>query len=570
MPLEQPSPASQGPLKIGQVFIWQYEILQLLGSGGHAFVYRARHRFLGHMVAIKVLHRAKGVSLEMLRRGQAEAQIEFQLKHPGIVSVLDGGIDNDGLLYIVMELLQGRSMRDALIELGKLHVVEVLRLGEKVARAIDVAHRAGVVHRDLKPENLFFTRDNEIKVIDFGIAKIDDAAGWQTQKDMVMGTAYYLSPEQVMAQPVTPRSDIYALGTIMLEALLGQPPVLRQVEGRHLTFKLLTRIIVTEQLPPLNQIDAGIPAYVDRLLARATAKRADERFASMQDFAEACQVCLHALEADTVQRPESIHPRELWRKTPSSSGVEPIGTPSAPPDHDTAPASRPPFFGGLSSSTVTNAAPSTPSAARSKGEARSTPTVYRAPPEPRDTTAPLGSPRSRPAPVVAAPSSAPAPAALTSPPAPSTEPPATAQPRVVQPAVTEEPPSHVEHEDSPFRPFVVLLWGLAVGILVFGAAAFFILRPKPLAQPLTALPATMSSPAPLAAAPAPETISAAPAPAQVVAPEQAVTSQHAVSPAASTPTSRQATPQQKAVPQARPPSSRKEQPSAAERKSSIF
>lgn len=475
---EKPKPVTPGPLQVGQVFIWQYEILQLLGSGGHAFVYRARHRFLGHMVAIKVLHRAAGVSLEMLRRGQAEAQIEFQLKHPGIVSVLDGGIDSDGLLYIVMELLQGRSMRDALIELGKLQVIEVLKLGAKVARAIEVAHRAGVVHRDLKPENLFFTRDSGIKVIDFGIAKIDDAAGWQTQKDMVMGTAYYLSPEQVMAQPVTPRSDIYALGTIMLEALLGEPPVLRQVGGRPLSFKLLTRIIVTEQLPPLNQIDPRIPAYVDRLLARATAKRPEERFGSMAELADACEACARTVEATLVERGVSLAARELWRKTPSASGVEGIGAPTAAIDeHDTAPASRPPFFGGLSSSTATIVP-------KSKAPAPSSEPISQATPK-----------------AIVAPSLALAP------------PPQAGAPQAAPAAPTHSPhlPSSAELEREPSWsvPFAPLLWGVAVGTVVFGAGAWYMLHashpkpavthtvparvPTPAAAPLEVTPLEVSS-----------------------------------------------------------------------------
>jgi eukaryotic-like serine/threonine-protein kinase len=465
MSSEKPRPLPQGPLQVGQVFIWQYEILQLIGSGGHAFVYRARHRFLGHLVAIKVLHRAAGVSLEMLRRGQAEAQIEFQLKHPGIVSVLDAGIDNDGLLYIVMELLQGRSMRDALIELGKLQILEVLRLGAKVARAIEAAHRAGVVHRDLKPENLFFTRDNELKVIDFGIAKIDDAAGWQTQKDMVMGTAYYLSPEQVMAHPVTPRSDIYALGVIMAEALLGQPPVLRQVAGRPLTFKLLTRIIVSEQLPPLNELDPRIPAFVDKLLTKATAKRPAERFATMGDFADACDACANAVEADLLQRGVSQPPRELWRKTPSASGVETIGT---PPEHDTAPASRPPFFGGLSSSTATVAPTQAASSvsARNPSLASEKPTVFSS--APAGTTAPLGSPRSQAKPAVAslAPSSDPV-AAPAKPP--------QAKPISTRPPLSTREEADAENDRAGLG-FAPLVWGVFAGAVLFGAGAVLFLR----------------------------------------------------------------------------------------------
>ena len=147
----------QGPLAVGDLFLGKYEILEQLGQGGNACVYRARHRYLQHQVAIKVLFRDKGVSQEMLHRGIVEAQIQHKVAHPGITAAEDIGITDDGLLYIVMELMAGRPLRDVFIELGRLYVHEVLRLGAHIADALQAAHDLGVVHRDLKPDNVFIT-----------------------------------------------------------------------------------------------------------------------------------------------------------------------------------------------------------------------------------------------------------------------------------------------------------------------------------------------------------------------------------------------------------------------------
>jgi serine/threonine protein kinase len=537
---QRPGAAGQGPLQIGQTFIWQYEILGLIGSGGHAFVYRARHRFLGHLVAIKVLHRAAGVDEQMLRRGQAEAQIEFQLKHPGIVTVHDAGLDSGGLLYIVMELLHGRSVGEALKELGRLHVVEVLTFGMKVALAMAVAHDAGVVHRDLKPENLFFTRKNEPKVLDFGIAKIDAAAGWQTQRDIVMGTAPYMSPEQIMARPVTPRSDIYSLGTILCEALLGQQPVLRQVAGRPPSFKLLTRIIVTEQLPPLNELDPSIPPYVDKLITRMTAKRPEERFASMREVAEACETCLKTSEAEALRAGRSIVIRDLWRKTPDASGEEPIGGTSAQATElDTAPASRPPFFGGLSSSSLT-AVPVTraPHVAAERGGAPlARPTFFQEP----STTAPLGSPQYQPnlPPTTAA-----------------TAHQQSAAPEGEEPASDAGEDAFPEPERVALASFAPLLWGAAIGVVIFGIGAFFFvgsrggrsqagagLQPPRAAPVNAALPSpnqhTARGPAPARLAPTEPVVTPVPAPS--TSPGSAASIERAV-PASQTASQRSAQP----------------------------
>jgi serine/threonine-protein kinase len=281
----------EGPLKIGQIFMSKYEIVSLIGQGGHAFVYEARHRFMRHVVALKILHRDGGVSDDMLRRGQVEAQVQKRIRHANIVQVDDADITDDRQLYIVMERLRGRSWRDALLDVGRFSVDEVLVLAAQAADGLHAAHGHGVIHRDVKPDNVFLTRDNGVKLLDFGIAKVADVAAWATQKDMVLGTIYYMSPEQVLAKPLTPRTDMYSLGVMMIEALLGEHPVPRLLGRNEPSLYSFTRIIATESLRPLDELDPRIPRYVADLIATLTAKKANDRLGTMGDVAAACREC---------------------------------------------------------------------------------------------------------------------------------------------------------------------------------------------------------------------------------------------------------------------------------------
>ncbi|MFZ5895567.1 MAG: protein kinase domain-containing protein [Myxococcota bacterium] len=354
---------SPGPLCVGQRFRENYEVTGLIGVGGHAWVYRARHRFMGHDVAIKVLRQDGKVDPDNFRRGLAEAQIQHKLNHPGIVPVMDAGVSETGLLYIVMELQRGRSLRTLLEEHGKLSIEEVLRTALQVAEALQAAHEAKIIHRDVKPENVIVGHGNHVKVIDFGVAKVLDNAGWITQKNMVLGTIYYMSPEQLQARFITAQSDIYALGIVMIEALLGQHPVLLQLGTRERTLYQLTRVIVAEDFPMLDELDARIPRYVAALIYKATVKLASKRFASMQEFARAIRECLTMYERDAREQGFELSTRELWRHKVTSSGVESTQRTAEPPPSgglqhaqlgdDTNPQSRPLFFGAISSGLLT-------------------------------------------------------------------------------------------------------------------------------------------------------------------------------------------------------------------------
>ena len=316
----------QGPLQVGEFFL-NYEVLAPLGFGGHAWVYRARHRFMGHHVAIKVLNQKSNVIDERARRGLAEAQIEYQIKHPNVVDVIDAGITPDGTIYIVMELLNGRPMRSALEEYGRLDVEEVLGITIQIAQGMQVAHENGIIHRDLKPENVFLVADQRVKIIDFGVAKVLDGTGYQTEKDRIIGTILYMSPEQMQAKPVTPLTDVFSLGVMMYEALAGEHPVRLLLGNQEQSFYEISRIIVTRVPPPVDQVNPRVPRAVAALVNQATAKLMTQRFTSMQHLAQACAECLTSLRA---QRGAAVR-RDLSRWQTTSSELARVGPEHLPP-----------------------------------------------------------------------------------------------------------------------------------------------------------------------------------------------------------------------------------------------
>jgi serine/threonine protein kinase len=344
---ENAASAPKPPLEVGTKFVG-YEVRGLIGQGGHACVYHGYDSFMGQHVAIKVLYRAGGVTKEMMQRGQAEAQLLNRLLHDNIVKVIRAGIE-DGLLFIVMELLRGRSLRTILEQEGRLAVEEVLFLSAQIADAAAAAHDQKAIHRDLKPDNVFITEDNKVKVLDFGIAKLVDQAAWTTQKNIVLGTMLYMSPEQVQGLMLTPRSDIYALGLIMYTALFGRHPCMIGIEAA--TFAELTRIQVTRNPPALDELDPRIPSHIARLVGRAISKLPEERPATMRQFAADIRQSLERYVGETRQKHQILQTRDLSRSEPKSSSGLRVHMPQAavlPGATDTQPVSRPAFLGDVS------------------------------------------------------------------------------------------------------------------------------------------------------------------------------------------------------------------------------
>jgi GAF domain-containing protein len=273
----------------------KYRLDRLLGKGGMGAVYEAGDLRLARAVAIKImLGRAFG-DRHALRRFEREAQASARLTHPNIVTVFDFGAAGAAGAYIVMELVRGRTLRAELEQHGHLPPAIAARWFEQICAAVAAAHRQRIVHRDLKPENVLVTRDAAaaVKVLDFGLAKMtsidaEDSAGL-TQPGVVIGTAGYMAPEQLTAGPMDERTDIFALGVMVAEAVTGRRPF----RGR--THSELLAAIMNE---PLTLGGDGVALRrVESVLQRAAAKDPSARFASVDEFAAAILPALHELAA---------------------------------------------------------------------------------------------------------------------------------------------------------------------------------------------------------------------------------------------------------------------------------
>src|SRR5215216_4937284 len=200
----------------------RYELQQKIGEGGMARVYQGRDMRLNRQVAVKVLHSHYATDAGFLQRFHHEAQAAANLRHPNIVDVYDVGQDGD-IHYIVMEYVEGSDLKGAIARNVPLPIEQAVPIAEAVARALEAAHRIGLVHRDIKPQNIIVGPQGQVKITDFGIAKSSLSTAL-TETGVTFGTADYISPEQARGQPATPRSDIYSLGVTLYETLTGRLP----------------------------------------------------------------------------------------------------------------------------------------------------------------------------------------------------------------------------------------------------------------------------------------------------------------------------------------------------------
>jgi serine/threonine protein kinase len=288
-----------------------YEILAPLGSGGMGEIYRARDTTLRREVAIKILPGYWARDPDRLRRFAVEAQAAAALNHPNIVSIFHVG-QCDGAPYIVTELLQGENLRERL-QGGPARTREVLDWGIELARGLGAAHSAGIVHRDLKPENIFITRDGRIKILDFGLAKMEAAeaaAALQTATSPghVLGTVGYMSPEQVRGETADARSDIFAVGLVLYEMLTGRRAFQKATSAETMT------AILREDPPALSDSGVMAPPGLQRILHRCLTKSPEQRFQNASDLSFALEA-LSDSSASITAAPESISHRQkhwLW------------------------------------------------------------------------------------------------------------------------------------------------------------------------------------------------------------------------------------------------------------------
>jgi serine/threonine protein kinase len=292
-------------LRANEVLAGKYLLVRPLGAGGMGQVWAARNLATQAEVAAKVLLPERVVVGDALERFRREAQATASLWHRGIVRAFDlVELDPEkGSLLLVMELLHGQTLAQRLEQAGRLTVAETLGVLVPILSALDHAHRVGVVHRDLKPDNVFLAMDpdGEIipKLVDFGISKMRHASTVITARGALIGTPYYMSPEQARAETVDGRSDVFAVGILLYECLSGAPPFGGQ------TLNDIVRAVLETEPPPLPA-QSDLPSGLRAVIARALAKRPDERYATAAELADAIVAAVPAAAA--VARPTSAPP----------------------------------------------------------------------------------------------------------------------------------------------------------------------------------------------------------------------------------------------------------------------
>lgn len=321
----------------------RYELDGVVGRGGMAEVYRARDIRLDRVVAVKTLREDLARDQTFQARFRREAQSAASLNHPSIVAVYDTGEDAAGpshVPYIVMEYVDGRTLRDLLRDDRRLLPERALEITDGVLRALDYSHRNGIVHRDIKPGNVMLTRNGDVKVMDFGIARaVSDAQATMTQTAQVIGTAQYLSPEQARGERVDARSDLYSTGCLLYELLVGRPPFLGDspvaIAYQH----------VRENPVPPSRLDPEIPGWADAIVLKAMAKNPADRYQSANDMRTDIK---RALSGMPVAAPTGVYGARTQRMGPATSGMG--GPTTAIPGYQYGPEDDYPRHGGGGSS----------------------------------------------------------------------------------------------------------------------------------------------------------------------------------------------------------------------------
>jgi serine/threonine protein kinase len=290
----------------GSVLGGKYRIGRKIGSGGIGVVYAAEHTSLGHEVAVKVLRGAAAKDGGEIARLRREAYIQVHIEHPNVVRVMDLDQMPDGSIYVVMERLIGRALADKLARDGLLAPGFAIPVFIGVCRALAAAHKKGVVHRDLKPGNIFLCEDGISKVLDFGMSKLSSAEAL-TQTGYTLGTPEYMAPEQCIGANVEARTDVYALGVLMYEALTGELPI--SAQSRRELLDLHQR-----QVPmPMRarRPDLPIPEELDAVVMKCLKKRMQERPKSATELE-------HMLAAIPLEGLPTSYPPGTSRRAPSA------------------------------------------------------------------------------------------------------------------------------------------------------------------------------------------------------------------------------------------------------------
>ena len=344
------------PTEIAQ----RYQVVKRLGAGAFGTVYKAKDKILGRMVAIKTI-RLEGLAAsggagleELMDRFKREAMVSAQLKHPSIVTIYDIG-DSDGVSYIAMEFIDGVGLDRVIAGAGRLLVERAAALAAQVADALDFAHQHNVVHRDIKPANIMVEAGDRVKVTDFGIAKVTDSAEHLTATGSLLGTPSYMSPEQARGSTVDGRSDLFSVGAILYEMVAGK----KAFRGDSITGLIFK--IITEEPPPLRELDPEVPEELVRIVARALAKDPTARYQTGRELADELLTLTRPGSTPTLRQSEvSTSPGYVPGPTTYIPGSSP--TVASPPTQRGA--SSPPPVSDPAATRVSPAAATRVSAAR--------------------------------------------------------------------------------------------------------------------------------------------------------------------------------------------------------------
>jgi serine/threonine-protein kinase len=329
---------------IGQVVSDRYRLTGLIGRGGMGAVYKAEHVALGKPLAVKILHGTLGQRKEVLQRFRREAEAASKLMHIHTVQVFDYGHWR-GLTYLVMEHLRGADLSSVIRTDGRLPWPRALSIVAQVCDSLSEAHAMGIVHRDLKPENILLVpragHPDFVKVVDFGLAKVRDEKGQATLDTTgdgsLLGTPFYMAPEQIRGEPVDARTDIYAIGGVLYRCLTGLPPF-----EAPTPFAVLTKHLSDTLVPPSRRVeDAAIPPPVDAVVLKAMARDAAGRYRTADEMRQACTDLLAAL-APSAATPAYVPAIPAATPTLQPPGAPPVPAPPVPAAPPTA-ASLPAF-----------------------------------------------------------------------------------------------------------------------------------------------------------------------------------------------------------------------------------